>query len=376
MCEEFTSIIESTLEVKILGKIEHFAQLFEYIMQLAQEKTFTLSIDEFQEFYFINNSIYSQMQQIWDKYKEHSRLNLILSGSVHILMKKIFEDSKEPLFGRTNKRIHLKPFNVNTLKEIMRDFQPGYSVQDLLFFYMLTGGVAKYIELLVDENNLTFDLILDAVVQENSYFLTEGKDVLIEAFGKNYRTYFSILSLISSSKTSRSEIESILEKNTGGYLNRLEKEYSIIKKLKPIFAKSGSRKQKYFIHDNFLNFWFRFIYKNKSAVEIGNFEYIKSIVKRDFSTYAGRFLEKYFIEKMKAANKYSHIGTYWEKDNTNEIDIVAANEMEKKILFADVKINKKKLNLHTLETKSQNLLSQFKFKSWAVEYTGLSIEDM
>ncbi len=374
LCEEFTSIIESTLDVKILGKIERFAQLFEYIMQLAEKKPFTLSIDEFQEFYFINKSIYSDMQQIWDKYKDRSKLNLVLSGSVYTLMKKIFEASKEPLFGRANKKIHLKPFDVVTLKEIMLDFKPDYAEQDLLFFYILTGGIAKYIELLVDENNMTFQSILDAVVQKNSYFLTEGKDVLIEAFGKDYSTYFSILSLIAASKTSRGEIESILEKNTGGYLDRLEKEYNIIKKVKPMFAKQGSRTQKYLIHDNFLNFWFRFIYKNKSAVEIGNFNYIQSIVKRDFSTYAGRFLEKYFIEKMEATNKYSQIGTYWEKGNKNEIDIVATNEMEKKLLFVDVKIDKRKLNLNTLETKSKKLVNQF--KGWSVQYKGLSIEDM
>ena len=70
------------------------------------------------------------------------------------------------------------------------------------------------------------------------------------------------------------------------------------------------------------------------------------------------------------------IASVFSKVKPNEIDIVAANEMEKKILFTDVKINKKKLNLHILEIKSQKLLKQFKFKDWAVEYTGLSIEDM
>jgi len=125
--------------------------------------------------------------------------------------------------------------------------------------------------------------------------LDEGKNLLIEEFGKEYTTYFSILSLISSSKTARSEMESILEKNIGGYLDRLENEYSIIKKVKPIFAKEGSRTVKYEIIDNFFNFWFRFIYKYKSTIEIENYEYVKEIIKRDFSTYSGRFLEKYFI---------------------------------------------------------------------------------
>jgi len=74
--------------------------------------------------------------------------------------------------------------------------------------------------------------------------------LLIEEFGKEYTTYFSILSLISGSKTSRSEIESILEKDIGGYLDRLENEYSVIRKVKPILAKEGSKIQKYEIIDN------------------------------------------------------------------------------------------------------------------------------
>ncbi|MEN6384112.1 MAG: DUF234 domain-containing protein [Phycisphaerales bacterium] len=52
-----------------------------------------------------------------------------------------------------------------------------------------------------------------------------------------------------------------------------------------INAKPGSRLVKYKIHDNFLNFWFRFIYRNMSAIEIENFDYVKDIIKRDFKAY-------------------------------------------------------------------------------------------
>ncbi|MCD6584205.1 MAG: ATP-binding protein [Desulfobacteraceae bacterium] len=374
LCEEFVSIVQTTLSVKIIGKITRFADLFEYLLQLAENKTFTLAIDEFQEFYSVNRSIYSEMQNLWDKYKDKSKLNLLLSGSIYSLMKKIFENAKEPLFGRANRKINLKPFSVPVLKRIMVDHHPDYTPKDLLTFYMLTGGVAKYVELFVDENDLTHQSMIDSVLHENSYFLTEGKDVLIEEFGKEYSTYFSILSLIASSKTSRSEIESILEKNTGGYLDRLENEYNIIKRVKPVFAKEKSRTQKYLIEDNFLSFWFRFIYKYKSAVEIGNFNYLKSIVDRDFSTYAGRFLEKYFIEQLKATNEFSQIGTYWERGHKNEIDIVAVNDLDKRILFADVKINKNRLDLKIVEAKSEKLVQ--KFKGWTIEYKGFSLEDL
>ena len=244
----------------------------------------------------------------------------------------------------------------------------------MLSFYIFTGGVAKYVELFVNAGALSKEKQLDLIFNEDSLFLEEGKNLLIEEFGKEYTTYFSILSLIASSKTSRSAIESILERNIGGYLDRLENEYTVIRKIKPVFAKEGSRTQKYEISDNFFNFWFRFIYKNKSAIEIGNYEYVRTIVERDFSVYSGRFLEKYFIEKLKISQNYSIIGTYWERNNDNEIDIVALNEMEKSMLIAEVKLNPKKIDFEVLKNKSVKLIEGF--KSYRIDYKGYLIEDM
>jgi AAA+ ATPase superfamily predicted ATPase len=343
-------------------------------MELSKTTPFILIIDEFQEFLQINSAVYSDMQNIWDSYKDESKMNLVLSGSIYSLMKKIFEDKKEPLFGRANHKIHLKPFSVQTLEEILKEHTSNYSSEDLLSFYILTGGVVKYVELFVDNQAFTFEKQLDLIFNENSLYIDEGKNLLIEEFGKEYTTYFSILSLISSSKTSRSEIESILGENVGGYLDRLENEYTIIKKVKPIFAKEGSRTLKYEIIDNFFHFWFRFIYKNRSAIEIENYAYIKSIVKRDFSTYSGRFLEKFFIEKLKASGNYSAIGTYWEKGNQNEIDIVAINNDEKKMLIAEVKRNPKKIDMARLEEKAQKVLQRH--KEFSVKFKGYSLEDM
>jgi uncharacterized protein len=200
------------------------------------------------------------MQNLWDQYKNRTKMNLVISGSVYTLMKKIFENAKEPLFFRTNQRIYLKPFSLSTLQEVMQDNNPeGFRADDLLAFYMLTGGVAKYVELFVDKNFFTLEKMLNEILRDNSLLMDEGKNLLVEEFGKEYASYFSILSLIASSKTSRSEIESVLEKNVGGYLDKLENEYAIISSLRPILSKPGSRNVKYLISDNFLNFWFRFI---------------------------------------------------------------------------------------------------------------------
>lgn len=374
LCEEFTAILESTLQRKVLGKFNSFPSLFEFALEISKTEPFTLVIDEFQEFLNINPSIYSDIQNIWDEYKDHSKLNLVLSGSIYSLMKRIFEDRKEPLFGRADTKIHLKSFTVNTLKEILSEECGEYDNDDLLSLYMFTGGVAKYVELFVNARAFTRESQLDLIFDEFSLFLEEGKNLLIEEFGKEYTIYFSILSLIASSKTSRSEIESILEKPVGGYLDRLENEYTIINKIRPMFAKEGGRVVKYEISDNFFNFWFRFIYKYKSAIEIENYEYVKQIVERDYAVYSGRILEKYFQEKLKLSQEYSAIGSYWERGNLNEIDIVAVNEFEKKILFAEVKRQEKRIDFNLLKEKSTKLL--VKHKRFNAEYLGLSLTDM
>jgi len=198
--------------------------------------------------------------------------------------------------------------------------------------------------------------------------------MLIEEFGRDYTTYFSILSLMASSKTSRSEIESILLKNIGGYLDRLENDYHIIQKIKPILAKPGGKAQKYFIDDNFLGFWFRFIYKNRAALETGNYSYPRSVAERDFESFSGPYLEKYFREKIALSGEFTLIGRYWEKGNQNEIDIVAVNDPEKKLYLAEVKRNKLKINPETLKSKSINLVRAF--PGYSVSYGHLSLEDM
>lgn len=175
LCKEFVDILQNSLKIKILGEFKKFNTLFEYIMQLSLNQNFTLIIDEFQEFLSINSTIYSDMQNIWDSYKDNTKLNLVLSGSIYSLMKKIFEDKKEPLFGRANNKIHLKAFDINTLKNILNDYYPSFKNSDLLSFYTLTGGVAKYVEIFVERGAFTLKKQLDLIFDEHSIFLEEGK---------------------------------------------------------------------------------------------------------------------------------------------------------------------------------------------------------
>ncbi len=374
LCKEFIEQVKEKLQIPVFGEITTFKALFEMLMYESEKRSFTVVIDEFQEFYNINSAIYSEMQYVWDSYKDRSKINLVVCGSVYSLMSKIFEDKREPLFGRANERIIIKPFRVSLLKEIVSDIGKPFTAKDILAFYALTGGMPKYVELFVDKQVVGLKEILNEIFKPYSLLLDEGKNVLIEEFGKDYGTYFSILSLIASGKTSRQEIESILEKETGGFLERLEKDFSIIRKIRPVLSKPESRSVKFEIVDNFLTFWFRFIFKYRSAVEIQNFEYMKQVVERDFDTFSGIMLERYFAEKMIEEQKYTTIGRYWERGNKNEIDIVAINEDTKEAVIAEVKLNADKINIDKLKQKSQKLIQNL--NGYSIEYKGLSLNDI
>ena len=96
LCYEYTHHITHTLNVFVPNGIASFRNLFQYLMEIGTQKTFNLVIDEFQEFFNINEAVYSDMQHIWDQYRRRTKVNLILSGSVYSLMHKIFQNSKEP----------------------------------------------------------------------------------------------------------------------------------------------------------------------------------------------------------------------------------------------------------------------------------------
>lgn len=373
LCDECLSAIKEKFSIPVIGEIKYFKDIFLLLLGIAEKEKLILIIDEFQEFYNINSSVYSDIQNLWDLHKKKSLMHLVVIGSVYSLMLKIFENSKEPLFGRADRNLYIKPFGPQTIKNILVDYKT-YSHLNLFVLYIITGGIPRYLEILTDNDALAQDEVFNFILQKNSPFLFEGKNLLIEELGKEYGTYFSILELISTSKTSRSQIESVIGKNVGGHLERLENSYYIIKKIKPINAKKNGRIQKYMIKDNFLNFWFYFIQRNRSAVETENFGYIKKIIERDFSTFSGIYLEKIFQELLTATGNYNKVGNYWEKGNLNEIDIVAVNDFDKKLFIAEVKINPDRINPADLKRKSVKLVNFY--KGYDVEYAGLSVNDL
>lgn len=377
LCEDYRLEIENKLGVPTMGRAEHFTDVFEYLMKLSAERPITLFIDEFQEFFRVNKSVFSDMQRIWDLYSPKSRINLIVCGSIYSMMTKIFKDKKEPLYNRQSRFMTVRPFTPTVLKDILSEYNPGYTAEDLLALYAFTGGVAKYVQLLVDAGATTKTTMLDQIIKADSIFLGEGKAILIEEFGKDYGIYFSILSAIARGKTSRSEIENVVGKEIGGYLTKLEKEYEIISKKQPLFEKSSAKNVRYVIEDNFFTFWFRFIYKYSYMLEIENYESVKTIINRDYETFSGLMLERYFRRVLIERQAYTRIGGWWDRKGENEIDIVAENELDEEATFFEVKRKADNIDMKVLENKAAAFLrATGEFKGYKISYKGLSMDDM
>jgi len=111
-----------------------------------------------------------------------------------------------------------------------------------------------------------------------------------------------------------------------------------------------------------------------SIIEDGRFDYVRRLLDRDLSTFAGVALEKIFQEIIGYSSDYGQIGNWWDKRSQNEIDIVAVNDIDKKLLLAEVKLNHEKIRISKLKDKSVNLLK--KYPDYQVEYMGLSIQDI
>ena len=377
LCAEYNPIISQSLNTFVPAEIRTFRSLFQYLMELSIKTPFNLIIDEFQEFYNINESLYSDMQNIWDQYRKKSRMNLIVSGSIFSLMQKIFQNAKEPLFGRADNIIKLSAFDISTLKEIMHDYRPNYHNDDLLALYAFTGGVPKYVELFCDNRSLSVDEMIAFMVRENSSFTDEGKNLLIEEFGKNYATYFSILSAISGGINTQPEIESALgNKSIGGQLKRLIEDYNIIQRQRPILSKQNAQTVRYEIQDNFIRFWFNYFDRHRSLIEIKNYAALQAIVKADYPTFSGKVLELYFKQQFAESMEYRIIGSYWEpKENQNEIDIVALKLKTHQTVVAELKRQKKNFNPELLASKVAHLKHKL-LPRYSIETRCLGLEDM
>lgn len=380
LCSGFAKVINETLKsIFVPIQIDSFADLFEMLMRAGRTEKFNLVIDEFQEFFYINPTVFSKIQDIWDRYKDTTHVFFVASGSVYTLMNRIFLDAKEPLYGRCDSIIKLKPFATNVLKEVLAEHKPGYTSEDLLALYTFTGGVPKYVDLLMQNECTDVNAMIDYIVQPYSTFVDEGNALLIQEFGRKYGNYFALLADIAGGRNTLAELgQSMGDTNIAGHIKRLEEDYELIAKKRPIFAKEATQTVRFEISDLFLKFWFRYFVKYRSMVELENYGLLAELIKADYPTYSGLVLESYFKQKMAESGEYRNIGSWWQAKKGKEaceIDIVGIKADNKTAVVAEVKRLRKNFKPNEFAGKVE-LIRNKVLANYAIEAICLTMEDM
>ena len=337
LCMELQEEVERVLNLGILGVCERFYDLFKMLMMASKKIRFTVVLDEFQEFDRINPAVFSQIAAVWDEHHSSSRINLVVCGSINRLMNKVFFNDGEPLYGRNTGSYQLRPFKVSLLKQILSEGNPHYSPDDLLALWTVTGGVARYVNMMMSAGAFTREAMVNVIFSPGASYLVEGRAILAEEFGPDYGTYFTILSAIASGATTTAEIKNLLGVDVNGYMTKLEEQYQLVSKKQPIFDKVTGKNCHYQIDDCFFRYWFRFVFKYRGYLELERYDQLRQIAMRDFDVFSGYALERYFHWKFAETTSFVHMGAWWDRKGSEEIDLVCEDELGGAIAFYEVK---------------------------------------
>ena len=333
---EWSGEIKSKYGEVFYGNFDSLEEFLKFLFDYSKKNPIILIFDEVQNLLFSDQSAFGTFQKVFDLNKEETNVLLIFLGSSFSLMEKIFKNSKEPLFGRASEIMQLSYLPLKTQSEILKDngFNSG---KNLLHAFSIFDGIPKYFEELMDLGNKSFDESIRELITKRDFIWEEGENLIKEEFGKEYSSYFSILSAISKGRRRLNEIEQFTGlKDPGSYLKNLEEIYKLIDRRLPITSKSvKERNGMYYFNDNFLEFWFRFIESKRALKETGKAEYAFSQIWDELPAYEGRKLEDLVIRKMIEENplniKFSKAGKYWDRKGEIEIDTLLIDDEEKKV---------------------------------------------
>lgn len=318
--------------------VDKWDTLFKTIVTTKFDEKPILVIDEFQYLGKTNTAFPSVFQRIWDEILKDSKIMVILCGSLISMMVSQTLSYDSPLYGRRTAQIRLKqiPF------EYYKDFYKEQSFSEVLEKYAVTGGVPKYIESFTDCNNI-YEGIQENVLNQSSY-LYEEPYFLLQQEVSEVGSYFSILRAIAFGKRKLSEIAATVEAKATDLTRPIKTliDLDLIIREVPITEEKPEKSKKglYKITDNYIRFWFTFVYPNQSDLEQGNQEYVIEKIKKSFVRSHVSFVYEDVCRELIGKSDwlpchFSKIGHYWDKNI--EIDVVALSEEENTILFGECK---------------------------------------
>lgn len=334
---------------------QNFQEAIEYVFELSKEKKIVLVIDEYPYVAKSYKGFASILQVLIDKYKDSSRLFLILCGSSMSFMEEQVLGYKSPLYGRRTAQFKILPFDFFESRRYFKNF----SDVDMALIYGIVGGTPQYLlqmndSLLVEEN------IKNTFLNTTSYLFEEPNNLLKQEV-REPAIYNAIITAIATGSTRLSEISSKVGEETSACSSYLKNLISlgIIKKETPITEKS-SKKTIYTIADNMFRFWYRFVPANMSIIQNGMTELAYKNISENISTYMGAIFEeicKQYIWQLnkqgKAAVTFMDLGRWWggdpESKSEAEIDILAIGDKDCAI-FCECKWTNEDVDKAVLDT--------------------------
>ncbi|WP_113672053.1 ATP-binding protein [Vallitalea guaymasensis] len=321
------------------SNFDNWYDIFEIIVNYQPEEKKIIVIDEFQYLVNANPSFTSIFQRIWDDILKDNNIMVILCGSYISMMTTQVLHYSSPLYGRRTCQMKLKPLKFTEIKEGFRNLQ----FNELVSLYAVTGGVPKYLEFF-DNNFGFFENIKNEILDKNG-FLYEEPTFLLQKEVRETMTYFSMIQTIADNNHKLSKIASALEvpsTKLTPYIKTLM-DLSLVEKRVPVTEKNPSKSKKglYYIEDNFIEFWFRFVYPYKSELEMENIQYVVDKIKNNLIDNHVSFVyedicrEQFVNQSSELGFIISKIGSYW--DSKVEIDIVAIDNDNKKLIVGECK---------------------------------------
>ena len=330
--------------------LEHMADVVE-----LEDRPHLVILDEFT--YLLRNepAISSVFQKVWDhRLSGISQLKLILTGSlIGMLARQVFS-YQAPLYGRATSQIRLRPLPYAAIQELF----PERSADERVAIFGVTGGVPAYLELFTRTKDFISGLS-DQCLAPGSIMLTDPAVILYEQL-QEPQTYESILSAIASGFHQWSDIAKmagVTETALGHYLKVLQ-ELEFIEKRDPVLAEPTSKRGRYYVNDNFLRFYYRFIVPQLSAIERGYQEATATKIQAELRAFLGTHVfEELCREWIWAAAMSSHldfvpeeVGSYWRRYRGKgvQLDVVAAAPREKRLLIGEAKWSRKPVSRRVL----------------------------
>ena len=349
------SIIEYNSGIVTDTSFQSFQAALEYVFKLSESERLILVIDEYPYVARSSKSLASTLQMLIDKYKDTSKLLLILCGSSMSYMEDNVLAYKAPLYGRRTAQMKLLPFDFEESCRYLKNL----SGEDKALIYGIVGGTPQYLIQMNDRLSVE-DNIKNTYLNPISFLFEEPTNLLKQEV-REPAIYTAIITAIATGASRMSEISTKVGEDTNvctSYIKNLIN-LGIVQKENP-YGEKNSRKSIYSIEDNMFRFWYRFVLDNNSVIARGATDLVYKRIEPHLSDYMGKVFEeicKQYLWKLLLSGKcpveFNSLGRWWGNDpvekKQTEIDIMGEQD-KTTALFCECKWTNEKVDLGILET--------------------------